>query len=78
MRNTMETRGITIVVERSDEGVDDSAQGGSARFSHLPERIPFEAMVAGQPASPRNPVGDGYAAEASWRHGACVALDAGI
>lgn len=72
----MEVRGYKITVDRADDGGRDGSE--RERFGELPARIPFEAMVAVQPASPRNPVGDGYAAESSWRHGACAALDPGI
>ena len=66
----MKTETYTIT-----QAADAAAHGQQARFETLPERIPFEAMVAEQRVSPRNPAGDEYAAESSWRHAACFALD---
>lgn len=66
----MKTETYTIT-----QAADADAQVQRARFEALPERIPFEAMVAEQRVSPRNPVGDEYAAESSWRQAACFALD---
>ena len=65
----MESFKITVV------GADDAAEGQEARFESLPERIPFEALVAEHRVSSRNPVDDEYYAERGWRHAACFALD---
>ncbi|HET9171279.1 MAG TPA: hypothetical protein VFN97_17700 [Actinospica sp.] len=58
---------------RTPETEDAAAEVRHARFGHLPEPIPYSAMVEEQPATPK-PV-DGYDEEHSWLHYSCVALD---
>ena len=59
--------------EDAPDSVDVAAQARRARFGHLPEPIPYSAMVEEQPATPR--AGDGYDEERSWLYYSCVALD---
>lgn len=65
---------------RNRQVIDDAVREAQDRdrFGALPERVPFEAMVAERPVAARNPISDDYYAERSWRHGACAALDAGV
>jgi hypothetical protein len=54
-------------------GADDAARARRARFGRLPDQIPYSAMVAELPATPR--AGDGFSEERSWLYYSCVALD---
>jgi hypothetical protein len=65
----METYRVTVSV------TDDTGDAQASRFETLPERIPFEAMIAEHRVSSRNPAGDEYYAERTWRQAACFALD---
>jgi hypothetical protein len=49
-----------------------------ARFGALPERVPFEDMVAEQPAGPANQAVDAYDPDGVGVRFSCLAADLGL
>jgi hypothetical protein len=67
---------ISADISDPEVTADGGAQARRARYGHLPEPIPYSAMVEEQPATPK--AVDGYDDERSWLHYSCVALDLGF